>query len=66
MPPPTDPRCRRSWPQHSPDSDTNGYTAGCYNENLAAGDLPPVQAAITVPWVLGSPLAVAGVDSRAG
>lgn len=28
-----------SWPQHSPDSDTNGYTAGCYNENLAAGDL---------------------------
>ena len=28
-----------SWPQHSPDSDTNGYTAGCYNENVAAGDL---------------------------
>jgi uncharacterized repeat protein (TIGR01451 family) len=28
-----------SWPQHSPDSDTNGYTAGCYNENIAAGDL---------------------------
>ncbi len=28
-----------SWPQHSPDSDTNGYTAGCYNQNLAAGDL---------------------------
>jgi hypothetical protein len=27
------------WPQHSPDSDTNGYTAGCYNENLAAGDI---------------------------
>jgi hypothetical protein len=27
------------WPQHSPDSDTNGYTAGCYNQNLAAGDL---------------------------
>lgn len=27
------------WPQHSPDSDTNGYTAGCYNENVAAGDL---------------------------
>ncbi len=28
-----------SWPQHSPDSNTNGYTAGCYNQNLAAGDL---------------------------
>jgi uncharacterized repeat protein (TIGR01451 family) len=28
-----------SWPQHSPDSDTNGYTAGCYNENIAAADL---------------------------
>jgi hypothetical protein len=28
-----------SWPQHNPDSDVNGYTAGCYNENLAAGDL---------------------------
>ncbi len=27
------------WPQHSPDSDTNGYTAGAFNENLAAGDL---------------------------
>ncbi len=27
------------WPQHGPDSDTNGYTAGCYNENVAAGDL---------------------------
>jgi uncharacterized repeat protein (TIGR01451 family) len=27
------------WPQHSPDSDSNGYTAGCYNENIAAGDL---------------------------
>jgi uncharacterized repeat protein (TIGR01451 family) len=27
------------WPQHSPDSDTNGYTAGCFNENIAAGDL---------------------------
>jgi uncharacterized repeat protein (TIGR01451 family) len=27
------------WPQHSPDSDTNGYAAGCYNENVAAGDL---------------------------
>ena len=28
-----------AWPQHYPDSDTNGYTAGCYNENLAAGDI---------------------------
>jgi len=28
-----------NWPQHSPDSDTNGYTAGCYNQNLAAADL---------------------------
>ncbi|HJS28271.1 MAG TPA: VCBS repeat-containing protein [Anaerolineales bacterium] len=28
-----------SWPQHGPDSDTNGYTAGAYNENLAVGDL---------------------------
>jgi len=27
------------WPQHGPDSNTNGYTAGCYNQNLAAGDL---------------------------
>ena len=27
------------WPQHSPDSDTNGYAAGCYNQNLAAADL---------------------------
>jgi hypothetical protein len=27
------------WPQHSPDSDTNGYAAGCYNENVAAADL---------------------------
>jgi uncharacterized repeat protein (TIGR01451 family) len=27
------------WPQHGPDSDVNGYTAGCYNQNLAAGDL---------------------------
>ncbi|MEW5986954.1 MAG: VCBS repeat-containing protein [Chloroflexota bacterium] len=27
------------WPQHSPDSDTNGYAAGAYNENVAAGDL---------------------------
>lgn len=28
-----------SWPQHGPDSNTNGYTAGCYNQNLAAGDI---------------------------
>jgi hypothetical protein len=28
-----------AWPQHDPDSNTNGYAAGCYNENLAAGDL---------------------------
>ncbi len=28
-----------SWPQHGPDSNTNGYTAGCYNQNLAAGNL---------------------------
>lgn len=28
-----------SWPQHNPDSNTNGYTAGCFNENLAAADL---------------------------
>ena len=27
------------WPQHYPDSNTNGYTAGCYNQNLAAADL---------------------------
>jgi hypothetical protein len=27
------------WPQHYPDSNANGYTAGCYNQNLAAGDL---------------------------
>jgi len=26
------------WPQHGPDSNTNGYTSGCYNENVAAGD----------------------------
>lgn len=28
-----------NWPQHYPDSTTNGYTAGCYNQNIAAGDL---------------------------
>lgn len=27
------------WPQHGADSATNGYTAGCYNQNIAAGDL---------------------------
>ncbi|MCI0398687.1 MAG: FG-GAP-like repeat-containing protein [Chloroflexi bacterium] len=27
------------WPQHGPDSNTNGYSAGAYNENVAAGDL---------------------------
>jgi uncharacterized repeat protein (TIGR01451 family) len=27
------------WPQHSFDSDTNGWTHGGYNQNLAAGDL---------------------------
>lgn len=27
------------WPQHDPDSDTNGYTAGCFNQNIAAGDM---------------------------
>jgi len=27
------------WPQHSPDSDTNGYAAGCFNQNIAAGDM---------------------------
>ena len=26
------------WPQHS-DSDTNGYAAGCFNQNIAAGDM---------------------------
>lgn len=28
-----------NWPQHSPDSNTNGYTAGCFNQNIAAADL---------------------------
>ncbi len=27
------------WPQHAPDSDANGFTAGCFNENVAAGDI---------------------------
>jgi len=30
---------RAGWPQHSPDSDTNGYAAGCYNENVGLADL---------------------------
>jgi hypothetical protein len=28
-----------AWPQHDPDSDDNGYTAGAFNQNIAAGDL---------------------------
>jgi hypothetical protein len=27
------------WPQHSPDSDSNGYASGCFNQNIAAGDM---------------------------
>lgn len=27
------------WPQHSPDSDANGYAAGAYNSNLGIADL---------------------------
>ncbi|TAH53759.1 MAG: VCBS repeat-containing protein [Chloroflexota bacterium] len=30
---------RAGWPQHSPDSDSNGYAAGCYNENVGLADL---------------------------
>jgi hypothetical protein len=30
---------RSGWPVHSPDSDTNGYAAGCYNQNVSLGDL---------------------------
>lgn len=30
---------RHGWPQHSPDSDSNGYAAGCYNENVGLADL---------------------------
>ena len=30
---------RPGWPQHSPDSSANGYAAGCFNENIAAGDI---------------------------
>ncbi len=28
-----------SWPEHGPDSSTNGYAAGCFNQNVAAADL---------------------------
>lgn len=27
------------WPQHSPDSVTNGYASGCFNQNISAGDM---------------------------
>lgn len=27
------------WPQQSPDSDYNGYAAGCFNQNIAVGDM---------------------------
>jgi len=27
------------WPQHSPNSDTNGYAAGAYNQNIGIADL---------------------------
>ncbi|MBN1878167.1 MAG: VCBS repeat-containing protein [Anaerolineae bacterium] len=27
------------WPQHGPDSSTNGYASSCYNQNIAVGDL---------------------------
>ena len=30
---------RAGWPVHSPDSNENGYAAGCYNQNVALGDL---------------------------
>jgi hypothetical protein len=30
---------RSGWPVHSPDSDSNGYAAGCYNQNVSLGDL---------------------------
>src|SRR3990170_2167614 len=30
---------RSGWPVHSPDSDSNGYSAGCFNENLGLADL---------------------------
>ena len=28
-----------NWPVHSPDNDTNGYAAGCFNENVGLADL---------------------------
>jgi len=28
-----------SWPQHNENSSSNGYSWGCYNQNLAAGDV---------------------------
>jgi hypothetical protein len=30
---------RAGWPVLAPDSDTNGYAAGCYNENVGLADL---------------------------
>ncbi|MCI0477960.1 MAG: VCBS repeat-containing protein, partial [Anaerolineales bacterium] len=30
---------RTGWPIHSPDSDSNGYAAGCFNENVGLADL---------------------------
>jgi hypothetical protein len=30
---------RPGWPVHSPDSDENGYAAGCFNENVGLADL---------------------------
>jgi hypothetical protein len=30
---------RPGWPVHYPDSDTNGYAAGCYNQNVGLADL---------------------------
>ena len=30
---------RPGWPVHSPDSDANGYAAGCYNQNVGLADL---------------------------
>ncbi|MEW6364667.1 MAG: FG-GAP-like repeat-containing protein [Acidobacteriota bacterium] len=30
---------RSGWPQHYPDSSTNGYAAGCFNENVGSADI---------------------------
>jgi hypothetical protein len=30
---------RSGWPVHSPDSNANGYAAGCFNENVGLADL---------------------------